>query len=200
MRSPKAQQVLQLVREAGILRLRDLKLHGIHPEYVRRLRQEGLLVQRGRGLYSLPDADITEHHTLAQACKRVPKGVICLLSALRFHDLTTQMPREVWLAINRKMRDPQGDYPPMRIVRFSGKALTEGVEEHSIEGVSARIYGPAKTVADCFKHRNKTGIDVALEALREGWRGKRFTMDEIWRYAKVCRVANVMRPYLEALT
>ena len=200
MRSPKAQQVLQLVREAGILRLRDLKLHGIHPEYVRRLRQEGLLVQRGRGLYSLPGADVTEHHALAQACKRVPKGVVCLLSALRFHDLTTQMPREVWLAINRKMRDPQGDYPPMRIVRFSGKALTEGVEEHSIEGVSARIYGPAKTVADCFKHRNKTGIDVALEALREGWRGKRFTMDEIWRYAKVCRVANVMRPYLEALT
>ncbi len=199
-KSAKAQKVLGLVREAGTAGLQDITAHGIHPEYVRRLYQEGLLVRRGRGLYSLPDAEITEHHTLAQACKRVPKAVICLLSALRFHDLTTQMPREVWMAINRQMRDPQGDYPPLRIVRFSGKALTEGVKEHTIEGVTARIYQPAKTVADCFKHRNKIGLDVALEALREGWREQRFTMDEIWRYAKICRVANVMRPYLEALT
>lgn len=196
----KAQKVLELVEEAGTAGLQDIMAHGIHPECIRRLHQQGLLVRRGRGLYSLPDAEITEHHTLAQTCKRVPKGVICLLSALRFHDLTTQMPREVWMAISRNMRDPQGDYPPLRIVRFSGKALAEGIEEHTIEGVTARIYQPAKTIADCFKHRNKIGLDVALEALREGWREHRFTMDEIWRYAKICRVANVMRPYLEALT
>jgi len=200
MNSPRTEQLLQLARKAGVVRAREVKEQGIHPEYLRRLCQQGRLMRIGRGLYRLPDADITQHHALAQACKRVPKGVICLLSALRFHDLTTQMPREVWMAINRTMRDPRDGYPPLRIVRFSGKALTEGIEEHSIEGVTARIYRPAKTIADCFKHRNEIGLDVALEALREGWRERRFTMDEIWRYAETCRVANVMRPYLEALT
>lgn len=199
MKSPRMEQLLQLARKAGVLRARDAKEAGIHSEYLRRLCRQGRLERIGRGLYRLPDADITEHHALAQACRRVPGGVICLLSALRFHDLTTQMPRQVWMAISRSMRNPRVDYPPLRIVRFSGNALTEGIQEHIIEGVPVRIYGPAKTIADCFKHRNEIGLDVALEALREGWREQRFAMDEILRHAKTCRVANVMRPYLEAL-
>jgi predicted transcriptional regulator of viral defense system len=152
-----------------------------------------------RGLYTVHDAQVTEHHSLAEACKRVPHGVVCLISALRFHGFTTQAPFEVWLAIDRKARRPRQDLPPLRIVRFSGKALTQGIETHLIEGVKVRLYSPAKTIADCFKYRNKIGLDVALEALRECWRERRCTMDELWRFAKTCRVSNVMRPYLESL-
>ncbi len=125
---------------------------------------------------------------------------MCLLSALRFYNLTTQSPFEVWLAIPNKARAPRMDYPPLRIVRFSGPALTEGIEAHMVDGVPVRITGVAKTVADCFKYRNKIGLDVALEALREAWREKRVSTDELWRYAELCRVANVMRPYLESIT
>jgi predicted transcriptional regulator of viral defense system len=172
--------------------------HGIHPEYVRRLCDRGLLIRSGRGLYIPADADVTSHHTLAEASKRVPSGVICLLSALRFHELTTQSPRDIWLAISEKARRPRVDYPPLRIMRFSGLALTEGVEEHKIEGVPVKLYNPAKTVADCFKYRNKIGLEVAIEALRDCRRQRKCTNDELWHYARVCRVANVMRPYLEA--
>jgi predicted transcriptional regulator of viral defense system len=143
---------------------------------------------------------VTEFHSLEEACKRVPHGIVCLLSALRFHGLTTQAPFEVWLAIDRKARLPRLGALPLRIVRFSGRALKEGVEEHRIEGVPVKTYNPAKTVADCFKYRNKIGLDVALEALRDCRRQRKCTNDELWRYAKVCRVANVMRPYMEALT
>jgi predicted transcriptional regulator of viral defense system len=145
------------------------------------------------------DAELDRNHSLAEACKRVPHGVVCLLSALQFHELTTQAPFEVWLALGEKARLPRVEYPPLRIFRFSGPALTTGVEEHRVEGVPVKVYGPAKTVADCFKYRNKVGLDVALEALRDCWRQRRATMDEIWRAAQVCRVANVMRPYLESL-
>jgi len=137
---------------------------------------------------------------LAEVACRVPKGVVCLLSALRFHDLTTQAPFEVWLAIENKALAPKLDYPPLRIVRFSGESFTEGVEEHVVDSVTIRITCVAKTVADCFKYRNKIGLDVALEALREAWYQKRMNSDDLWRYAKVCRVANVMRPYLDGLT
>jgi predicted transcriptional regulator of viral defense system len=122
------------------------------------------------------------------------------LSALRFHELTTQAPFEVWLAIDEKARLPKVDYPPIRIVRFSGKSLEFGIQEHRIEGVAVRVYSPAKTIADCFKYRNKIGLDVALEALRDCWQERRATTDELWAAAKVCRVANVMRPYMESLT
>jgi predicted transcriptional regulator of viral defense system len=125
---------------------------------------------------------------------------VCLLSALRFHGLTTQAPFEVWLALDRKARAPRGGSPSLRIVRMSGRALTTGVAEHRVEGVPVRVFNPAKTVADCFKYRNKIGLDVALEALRDAWRQRRVTMDELWRYAQVCRVSTVMRPYLESLT
>jgi predicted transcriptional regulator of viral defense system len=194
-----AERILELTRSLGILRPRDLDAHGIPREYLKRLLERGLLERLGRGLYVLPDADFTENHSLAEACKRVPHGVVCLLSALRFHGLTTQAPFEVWLALDRKVWRPKEDAIPLRIVRFSAKAMAVGATEHQIEGVPVRVFDPAKTVADCFKYRNKIGLDVALEALRDCWRQRRCSMDELWRYATVCRVANVMRPYLESL-
>jgi predicted transcriptional regulator of viral defense system len=194
----RTQQILEIVGEAGVLRPRDLDAHGIPRIYLSRLCERGLLDRVGRGLYVLPDADVSEHHTLAEAGKRVPHGVVCLLSALRFHGLTTQSPSEVWLAIESKAWRPQVDHPPLRFVRFSERTLGAGVEEHSIEGVLVRIYNPAKTVADCFKYRNKIGLDVALEALRDCRRLRKCSNDELWHYAKICRVANVMRPYMEA--
>jgi predicted transcriptional regulator of viral defense system len=192
------QRILEIVEQVGVLRPRDLNAYGIPREHLRRLHARGRLRRLGRGLYVLPDADLTEHHTLAEACKRVPHGVVCLLSALRFHELTTQAPFEVWLAIGEKAWRPRADYPPLRIVRFSGAALAAGVEEHVVEGVSVKVYCPAKTVADCFKYRNKIGLDVALEALRDCRRQRKCTNDKLWHYAEICRVANVMRPYLEA--
>ena len=152
-----------------------------------------------RGLYTLANADVTEHQTLIEAARRVPHGVVCLLSALRFHELTTQAPFEVWLAIENSARRPQTESIPIRIVYMSGAALELGVEEHVIEGVAVRIYGAAKTVADCFKFRNKVGVDVAIEALRDYRRRPDFHVDALWHFAKVCRVSNVMRPYLEAI-
>jgi predicted transcriptional regulator of viral defense system len=134
-----------------------------------------------------------------EVSKRIPAGVICLLSALEFHGLTTQMPARVWIAIDPKAWRPRTGHLPVRIVRFSGPALTEGVESYDLERARVRVYSVAKTVADCFKYRNKVGLDVALEALREGWRERRFTMDELWRYARICRVANVIQPYAEAI-
>lgn len=194
----KQDEVLRLVRRTGILRPRDLDAYGIARTYLQRLERRGLLERAGRGLYRLPSADLTEHHGLAVVCKLVPRGVICLLSALQFHDLTTQVPFEVWMAIDVRARRPTAKTPPLRIVRFSGKALTEGVERHEIEGVPVRVYSPAKTVADCFKYRNKIGLDVALEALRDYRRAHPGGMDELWHFARICRVSNVMRPYLEA--
>ena len=194
------ERVLELARRAGVLRPRDLDAEGIPREYLRRLLDEGLLDRTGRGLYVVAGSKPTPNHTLAEVCKRVPHGVVCLLSALQFHELTTQAPFEVWLAIGEKARLPKVDYPPMRIVRFSGQALEFGVKEHRVEGVVVKVYSPAKTVADCFKYRNKIGLDVAMEALRDCWKKRRATMDELWSAAEVCRVANVMRPYLESLT
>jgi predicted transcriptional regulator of viral defense system len=182
-----------------VLRPRDLAPYGISREILRRLHAEGRLERRGRGLYVLSGTAMSEHEMLAQAAARVPHGVVCLLSALRFHGLTTQNPAEVWLAIDRKARAPKEPELPLRIVRFSGAALTAGVETHVVDGVRVRVYDPAKTVADCFKYRNKIGVDVAVEALRDCWRSRRCTADDLWRYAAVCRAANVMRPYLEAV-
>ena len=198
MLSATAKKVLKIAREAGILRPRDLDAHRIPRKYLNILFHQGLLSRVGRGLYVPVDSEPTEHRTLAEVCKRVPAGVICLLSALRFHDLTTQMPYQVWLAIHYKARLPKEPQLPIRIVRFSGAALAEGVEEHQIEGVPVKVYNPAKTVADCFKYRNKIGHDIALEALRDCRSQRKCSTDELWRYAKVCRVWNVMKPYLEA--
>jgi predicted transcriptional regulator of viral defense system len=198
-RTSKSNQVLNIVRKSGILRPRDLASRSIPRTYLQRLHEQGLLVKETRGLYKIPDAEVTENHSLAEACKRVPRGVVCLLSALEFQKLTTQAPSEVWLALDRKARAPREGGQPLRLVRMSGKALMDGVEEHRIEGVVVKVYKPAKTVADCFKYRNKIGLDVALEALRDYRQKHRSGMDELWRFAKICRVERVMRPYLEAL-
>ncbi len=193
------ESVLDLVKRLGVIRTRDLSDRGLHHESLRRLCKDGVLIKTGRGLYELADADVTEHHSLVLIGKKIPNAVVCLLSALQFHDIGTQSPSKVWIAIDRRAGKPKMDYPPVRIVRFTGHALDEGIETHGIEGVTVKIYNPAKTVADCFKYRNKIGLDVALEALRECLREQRCTNDELWHYAKVCRVANVMRPYLEAV-
>ena len=193
-------KIISLAREGGIIRPRDLDAYGIPREYLRRLCVKGILERQSRGIYTLRNIELTQHQSLMQACKRLPKGVVCLLSALRFHNLTTQAPFEIWMAIDRKARLPKVEGVPLRLVRFSGEALTEGVEHHMIEGVEVRVYSPAKTIVDCFKYRNKIGLDVALEALRECRRERRCTMDDLWRFARICRVANVMRPYMEALS
>ncbi|WP_241286810.1 type IV toxin-antitoxin system AbiEi family antitoxin domain-containing protein [Pseudomonas aeruginosa] len=192
--------ILDLARAQGLLRPRDLAALGLPRVALTRLVRRGQLVRVGRGLYALPDQPVSEHASFAEVARKHPRGIVCLLSALRFYNLTTQSPFEVWLAIPNKARAPRMDYPPLRIVRFSGPALTEGIEAHMVDGVPVRITGVAKTVADCFKYRNKIGLDVALEALREAWREKRVSTDELWRYAELCRVANVMRPYLESIT
>ena len=196
----KRERILQLLSKTGVLRPRDLEEVGISGVYLNKLYAEGVLDRPSRGLYTLHDTEPSEYRTIAEASKRVPHGIICLLSALRYHDLTTQSPFEVWLAIDQKARLPNIDYPPLRIVRFSGDALSFGVQEYKVEGVKIRVYSPAKTVADCFKYRNKIGLDVAIEALRDCWQQKKATMDELWDAAKVCRMSKVMRPYLEAVT
>jgi len=195
-----AERLINLARSQGLIRPCDLAPLEIPRVSLTRAVRRGQLERVGRGLYGLPGREVSAHGSLAEVARRVPKGVVCLLSALRFHDLTTQAPFEVWLAIENKSIAPKLDFPPLRIVRFSGAALTDGVEEHVVDGVTIRVTGVAKTVADCFKYRNKIGLDVALEALREAWREKRMTSDDLWRYAKICRVANVMRPYLDSLT
>lgn len=194
-----AQTVRRLAARQGLIRPRDLDAHGIPRVVLSRMYAQGALTRLGRGLYALPDMPSGEHQSVIEVAKRLPGGVICLLSALRLHDLTTQAPFEVWVALEEKARKPALDYPPLRVVRFSGPAFSEGVETRRIGGVSVRLYKPAKTVADCFKYRNKIGLEVALEALRECWRARKCSADELWHYAKLCRVANVMRPYLEAL-
>jgi predicted transcriptional regulator of viral defense system len=192
------QRVLELAARQPLVRPRDIEARGIARESLLRLYRQGLLVRAARGVYALADRPTSEHHSLAVAAKLVPRGVICLLSALRFHGLTTQDPHEVWIAIDFNARKPSVQSPALRVVRFSGRALAEGTEKHVIEGVRVRVYTAAKTVADCFKYRHKIGTDVAMEALRDALRTRRATIDDIHRYAKVCRVANVMRPYLES--
>jgi predicted transcriptional regulator of viral defense system len=199
MEAVKTKEVIEIIKRVGILRPRDLDAYNIPREHLRRLHNRGLIKKNGRGLYTLTDADINEHHSLAEACKKVPHGIICLLSALHFHDMTTQLPFEVWMAIDRKARKPKIDNLALQIVRFSGPALNTGLEEHIIESVKVRVYNPAKTVVDCFKYRNKIGLDVALEALKDCWGKNLCTKDELWKYAEICRVSNIMRPYLESL-
>jgi predicted transcriptional regulator of viral defense system len=192
-------QVLKLARKLGVLRPRDLKSIGVPRVYLAQLVQRGELLKTGRGLYVLADAPLTENHSLAEAAKLSPKGVICLLSALRFHGLTTENPAEVWLAVPRGARPPKSGAPALRVTRLSGKMMSEGIERHVIQGVSVPVYGVAKTVADCFRFRNRIGVNIAVEALRDAWQSKKAKSEELWHYAKVCRVLNVMRPYFDSL-
>jgi predicted transcriptional regulator of viral defense system len=193
------QAILRLAKTHALLRARDLSGQSIPTSVLGRLVSAGKLERVGRGVYSLPGRPITEFRSLAEAALRAPQGVVCLLSALRMHGIGTQAPSEVWLAIPKNLPLPRFDQPALRAVRMSGPALAEGIEERKIEGVTVRVFNAAKTVADCFKYRNKIGIDVALEALRDGWSQKKFRMDDLWRYATIDRVANVMRPYLESV-
>ncbi len=193
-------RVLELMQQRTVLRPRDLVAHGLPGNYLARLYQRGKVERVGRGLYMLPDADITRHHSLVEAAQAAPNGVICLLSALNYHGLTTQAPFAVWLAIDNKAHRPRLDTPPLRIVRFSGEALTAGIQTEQIEGVTVRIYNPAKTVADCFKYRHKIGLDVALEALKDCYDQRQCRVAELWHYAEICRVTTIMKPYMEMLS
>jgi predicted transcriptional regulator of viral defense system len=190
---------MQYVRQHGIVRPRDIEAIGVPREYLLRLYRQGKLNRTGRGIYTLPDAAVTERHTYAEVAKRVPDAVLCLLSALAFHEITTQSPASVWIALGKGARTPALPSPSLRVVRLTEPSLSEGIEKHPVEGVSVRVYSAAKTVADCFKFRNKIGLDIAIEALKVCLRQKKATVNEIYRYAKLCRVSNVIRPYMEAL-
>lgn len=189
-----------LLRKAGTARSRELVAAGITRSQISRMVAANQLLRVARGLYAMPGYQSGEHGALAEVAKRAPDALFCLLTALRIHDLTTQSPFEVWIAIGNKSHPPRMEYPPLRTTRFSAAALTAGVETRRVDGVKIQVTSVAKTVADCFKFRNKVGLDVALEALREARRAKKASADELWRYAKINRVTNVMRPYLEAVT
>ena len=191
--------VLDLIRSAGIVRRAELEALGVSPSWLYRLVREGHVERLDRGLYAAAEHEPSAEHAICLVAKRVPSGIVCLLTALRFHGLTTQAPAEVWIALPEKARRPQLAYPRLRVARFSGAALTEGIETHLIEGVDVRVYSASKTVADCFKYRNKVGIDVAVEALRDFGVSYRGRATELAHYARICRVTRVMQPYLDAI-
>lgn len=193
------ERLRSIAAELGTFRLTDVRARGIHPETVYRLMRRGELERVGRGLYRVTGAMVTEHHGLVLAAAVVPEGVVCLLSALSFHELTTQIPFEVWIAVDRRAAAPRHPAVQLRIMRFSGAALTVGVEAHEIEGRRVRVYSAPKTVVDCFRYRNLVGLDVAIEALRECLRQGKSSPDELWEVATACRIGSVMRPYIEAL-
>jgi len=195
-----ADRAIQILAEKGMARLHEFKAAGVPETVVARLTRSGRVVRLARGLYQLPDADLQTGHTLAEVAKIVPKGVICLISALVYHELTLQLPSFVWVAIEVHTRQPKHRYPPMRFVRFSRRALTEGVEQHMIEGVPVKITSPARTIVDCFRFRNKIGVDIAISAMREALRKRVCSPDDIMGYARSLRIASVVRPYLEAMT
>lgn len=199
MTQTKTEKLVELVRRKHIIRPKDLARARIPRNYLTRLVQRGQLQKLERGIYTADTLPASEHISLLEVSRRIPKGVICLLSALSFHEIGTQVPNEVWIAIDVKAWTPRVTSPALRIVRFSGAALRFGVEEKQITGGKIRVFSPAKTVADCFKFRHKIGMDVALEALRECYGQKKATMNELSEAAKICRVANVIRPYLESL-
>ena len=183
----------------GVFRARDMVAAGYPREYLRRLVRQERVRQLARGLYASAGFDGDHNQSLVEAAKRVPRGVVCLVSALQFHRIGTQAPHQIWLALPRGSNRPRGASLPLRFVQFSGRAYSFGIEEHPVTGGTVRVYSPAKTVADCFKYRRKYGLDVAIEALRDGWRAKKFTIKELAAAAAVCRVGRVMQPYLEML-
>ena len=202
MSQPRSQrQIAHALLEAhGIARLAELRAVGVTAATVSRMERDGEVVRLARGLYQLPDATLDAHHSLAEAAKRLPKGVVCLVSALAFHGLTDQLPKRVWMAIRKADWAPKADGVPIRVVRFTDSLLSESVEIHEIEGVSVKVFGVAKTVADCFRHRSKIGLTVAIEGLQEALRQRKAAPAEIARQAERGGVSTVIRPYLEALT
>ena len=198
MKSTLIDKTLKIASKTGVIRPKDLDRYNVPRKYLHILYRKGLLDRIGRGLYVSPESEPTENRSLVEICKQVPHAVICLISALQFHDLTTQLPSKVWIAIDRKAWLPQESELPVRVYRFSGKALTEGIEEHKVEGVTVKVYNPAKTVADCFKYRNKIGIDIAIEALKDCLQQRKCKPADIEHYARICKINSVIRPYLEA--
>ena len=192
-------RILNLAQRQRLLSAADVRAQGWSPQLLIKLERIGKLQRVNRGLYSLPDSPLTEHQSLIEVCRRVPKAVICLLSALQFHGIGTQLPFEVWIALPEATQNPALAYPTLRIARLRGDAYTEGIETTIEHGSSIRVYSVAKTITDCFKFRHKVGLDVALEALKDAWRQRKLNMDEVTRYARINRVAKVMQPYLEAV-
>jgi predicted transcriptional regulator of viral defense system len=188
-----------LLQSQALLRPSDAVALGYSRMYVAQLAKQGLVRKISRGLYATPQRQESEFSSFAEIASKHPKALVCLVSALSFHGLTAQAPHEVWIAIGNKDRIPTMTYPPLRVVRFGGESLTEGVASHMMDGVAVKVTNVAKTIADCFKFRNKIGLDIALEALKEAVQSKRVTMDELWHYSQLCRVHKVMRPYLEGL-
>lgn len=193
------QTVLQLARKKGIIKISDLAQMGITRATVSRLVSENKLEKIATGLYCLPDAEFSEKESLIIVASRVPQAVFCLLTALQMHGLTTQLPRKVWFAMPKGSHTPKIDYPPVKMIQYSNEAYDQGVEIIESDNIKLNVYNPAKTIADCFKHRTTIGIDVAIEALKDAYSKNKVSMDELWYFAKICRVANVMRPYLEAI-
>ncbi len=186
-------------KHGGMLRTSRAVALGVHPRVLYGLRDAGRLEEVSRGLYRLADLPGLSNPSLTAVAVRIPNGVLCLISALAFHEVTTQIPHEVYVAVSRGTKRPRLEYPPIRLIRLSPPIYSLGIETHRIDNVDVRVYSVSKTVVDCFRFRNRVGLDVALEALRECWRARRCTTDELWRMAKICRVQNVMRPYLEAI-
>ena len=195
----KLQQVIAFMHQQTVVRPKDLVEAGLPKDYLYQLAKDGVVEKLGRGLYQLPNSEITEWSSYIEVQSRVPKGVFCLLSALVFYNIGTQNPHKLWMAISNKAWRPEFDYPPVRYITMSGVALDQCIETHRIEGVDIRVYSAAKTVADCFKFRNQVGLDVALEALKEGWRENKFTMDELMDCAEICRVRKIIQPYVESI-
>lgn len=198
-RKTQREQAKEMLWERGIVRLSEFKSAGITAATIGRMRDDGEVIRLARGLYKLPDAPLDANHSLAEAAKRLPKGVVCLTSALAFHELTDQLPRSVWIAIGKNDWSPQ-DEPALRIVRFTDTLLAQDVKMTSIEGVPVKVFGVAKTIADCFRHRRSVGQSVALEGLQEALRQRKATPAEIARSAASGGVSTIVRPYLEALT
>ncbi len=194
----RAEQILKLADEKGIIRPRDVEAVGIPRAYLSMLCKSGQLERRSRGLYVRTDAPVSQNYALEEVAKRVPSAVFSLLSALSFHDIGTQSPHVIWISVPKSTWKPTIEYP-LNITYLTGAAYSFGIQEHIENGVVLKVYSPAKTVADCFKFRNKVGLDVALEALKETWRDRKATADELVAAAKACRMYNVMRPYMEAI-
>ncbi len=202
------ERALSLLNRQGMARMSELTKEGVTAATIARMREKGLILQLSRGLYQLPDAGGDSNHALAEAAKLVPKGVVCLTSALAFHELTDLIPRSVWIAIGPKDRRPAVTQPPLQIVRFRGKMLDEGAEKHVIEGVPVRIYNVAKTVVDLFRYRQTAGkryrkspgLNLALEGLREALRRRKATPAEIADYAHDAGIWKIIEPYLQAMT
>ena len=192
-------RALDLLKARGMLRLRDFIAENIEPETLARLVREKQVIRPTRGLYQLPDTPIEAAYMLAEAAVLVPKGIVCLISALQFHELTLQIPSAVWMAIGRTAWRPTISYPSIRFVRFNGWAMIEGVERYPIQSREVPITNPARTIVDCFRYRNKIGIDIAVEGLRKGIQHRKCTPDELWQYAKKARIWTVMRPYVETV-